>query len=98
MNRRTFLNTMAATGAALSVEAAETDGHTLVCTFKQDGVDWQVYEDLRTRDGALTFTSARGRRVLAKSAEAAFSESNPPYLGLNLAEIGTSGRDLLAEK
>lgn len=102
MDRRSFLHSIAASGVALSANAADapdTEGHTLVCQFKLDGVDWKAYEDLRTRDGALTFVGPRGgKRVMTKSAEAAFSESNPPYLGLNLADIGNSGHDLLAEK
>lgn len=99
MNRRNFLHSLAATGVALSAEAADTtEGHTEVCQFQLAGVEWKVYEDLRTRDGAITFVSAHGRRVLTKSAEPAFTESDPPYLGLRLEDIGTSLRDLLAEK
>ena len=106
MDRRSFLHSLlAAALASSSVEAAsaadapDIEGHTLLTSFKLDAVEWKVYEDLRTREGALTFVSDRGgKRILTKSAEAAFSESNPPYLGLNLADIGTSGHDLLAEK
>ena len=73
-------------------------GHTLVSEFSRNGEPWKVYEDLRTRDGALTFLSASGARVLPKSAEASFAESETAYLGLSLRDIGTSPRDLLAER
>src|SRR5690348_7253257 len=67
------------------------EGHTLVREFKSGATSWKVYEDLRTRDGAITFISASGRsRVLPKSAEAVFAETNPPYLGLDLKDIGMS--------
>ncbi len=73
--------------------------HTLVCEFDLEGVVWKAYEDLQNREGDLTFVSSRGQiRTLSKSAEATFPEANPPYLGLNLSDIGMSGRDLLAEK
>jgi len=50
---------------------------------------WSVYEDLRTREGVLTFISSRGAaRVLGKSAEATFAESDPPHLGLNMNDVG----------
>ena len=73
-------------------------GHTMVCEFKTDTASWMVYEDLRTRDGSITFVSDQGSRMLAKSAEASFATANPPYLGLSLEEIGMTGRDLLAER
>jgi len=79
--------------------APDVAGHTLVCEFKIGGTGWKVYEDLRTRDGVITFISATGvSRVLGKSAEANFAEADPPYLGLKLADIGMSGPDLLADK
>ena len=75
------------------------EGHTLVCEFKMDATSWKVYEDLRTRDGSITFISSRGgKRVLMKSAEASFAETEPPYFGLNLKDIGMTGRDLLADR
>ena len=78
---------------------ADVDGHTLLCEFQFSGKNWKVYEDLRTRDGAIVFLSNQGtKRVLPKSAEAVFAETNPPYLGLSLDEIGLSGADLLADK
>ena len=107
MHRREFFQSLAATAAVQSLSEAaqtaspapDTTGHTLVCEFNIGPAAWKVYEDLRTREGALTFLTSAGRaRVLSKSAEAAFAEANPPYLGLSLDEIGTSGRDLLAEK
>ena len=79
--------------------APDVDGHSLLCEFKIDSTTWKLFEDLRTRDGAITFISSRGTsRVLPKTAEATFAEANPPYLGLSLKDIGMSGRDLLADK
>jgi hypothetical protein len=109
MNRRRFLQNLAVTGAALetaaaerepqSVEPANLEGHTLLSDFSLDSVSWKVYEDLRTRDGVITFVSSRGAtRVLSKTAEPVFAGAEPPYLGLSLQEIGASGPDLLADK
>ena len=106
MHRRQFLQQVALAGAVAEVlpeqvAAQETTtppaGHTLVAEFTQANVSWKVYEDLGLY-GSITFVPAHGAsRVLAKSAEAAFAEGKPPYLGLSLSDIGTSGRDLLAE-
>jgi hypothetical protein len=75
------------------------EGHTLVAQFKLNADRWKVYEDLRSHDGEITFVSeSGGRRVLRKSAEAAFAEADPAHLGLSMDEIGVSGPDLLAEK
>ena len=75
------------------------DGHTLVAEFKLATTNWKVYEDLRTREGSLTFISSLGTsRVLGKSAEATFAEANSPHLGLSMDEIGLAGADLLADK
>ncbi|MGH9604684.1 MAG: Tat pathway signal protein [Terracidiphilus sp.] len=75
------------------------DGHTELSSFVLDGERWTVYEDLRTRDGAITFLSATGSaRVLPKTAEAVFAEPGPKYLGLELSQIGLAGEDLLANK
>jgi hypothetical protein len=53
-----------------------TEGHTLLCSFKLGYADWKVFEDLRTRDGVITFVSSSGDgRVLAKSADANFPEA-----------------------
>jgi hypothetical protein len=82
----------------ISEAAPDVSGHTLVCEFKVEATAWKVYEDLRTRDGAISFISSVGAsRVLSKSAEATFAEADPPYLGLKLADIGMSGPDLLAD-
>ena len=78
--------------------SVNVEGHTLICKFTSDGYDWKVYEDLRTREGAITFVSSQGARVLTKSAEASFAEEATPYLGLTLKDIGTSPRDLLADR
>lgn len=77
---------------------ADIEGHTLVCEFTHDSTRWKVYEDLRTREGAITFVSPSGSLILTKSAEAAFAETETPYLGLNLKDIGMSAADLLADK
>ena len=113
MERRDFLkNLVAVTSSAeiVPVLAANADaqqsapelavdGYTLLSEFQLGPEAWKVYEDLRTRDGSFMFISSRGGRlVLKKTAEANFSEANPPYLGLRLEEIGTSGPDLLADK
>jgi hypothetical protein len=82
----------------LTQQKPDIDGHTLVCELKIGSVDWKIYEDLRNRDGSLTFISARGSRVFSKSAEASFAESTTPYLGLDLKDIGMSAHDLLAER
>lgn len=79
--------------------APDLQGHSEVSEFKLDAVSWKVFEDLRTRDGAITLVSSDGRsRVLPRNGEAAFAEASPPYLGLRLQDIGMSPRDLLAEK
>jgi len=76
----------------------DVSGHTQISEFTLNGTHWKVYEDLRERDGAITFVSPNGSRVLGKSAEAAFATSDPPHLGLSMDDIGLSGHDLLAEK
>jgi hypothetical protein len=83
---------------AAAPAAPDIEGHTLICEFQDKGVAWKVYEDLRTRDGAITFVSARGVKVLPKTAEAAFPGEGPDHLGLSMEEIGMSGPDLLADK
>ena len=84
---------------AASSTAADVEGHTQVCEFKIGATSWKAYEDLRTRDGVLTFVSSTGGvRVMPKSAEASFDESATPYLGLKLADIGNADPDLLADK
>jgi len=76
----------------------DVSGHTLMAEFTLSGTRWKVYENLRERDGAITFVSPNGSRVLTKSAEAAFATGDPPHLGLSMDEIGLSGHDLLADK
>lgn len=79
--------------------APDIQGHTLVCEFDWNSTKWKAYEDLRTRDGAITFVSGQEQvRTLPKSAEAVFAEATPRYLGLNLDDIGLSGADLLADQ
>src|SRR5690348_5204695 len=83
----------------VSASQASTEGHTLLCSFNRRGEQWKVFEDLRTREGVITFVSAAGTaRVLPKTAEAVFAEDGPQYLGLEMKEIGMSPRDLLADK
>jgi len=76
----------------------DVSGHTVMAEFTQNGVHWKVYEDLREREGAITFVSPGSSRVLTKSAEAASATDDPPHLGLSMDEIGLSGPDLLADK
>lgn len=83
-----------ASGASASVE-----GHHRLCTFTRRGEQWTVYEDLRTRDGVITFVSSSGSgRVLSRNGEAVLPEPGPAYLGLELSQIGMAGPDLLADK
>jgi len=90
----TAFEASATSGAGLDIE-----GHTQISEFRIDATIWKVYEDLRTREGTITFVSARDEaRVLRKSAEASFPEAGPAYLGLDLKDIGTTGADLLAER
>lgn len=114
MNRRRFLQTAAAAYAGIShlsqpatpraatptaAIVPDIEGHTLISEFKIDATTWKVYEDLRTREGVMTFVSSRGGvRVLGKSAEATFADTAPPHLGLSMDEIGLAGADLLADR
>src|SRR6266571_1232325 len=85
--------------SATSATSLNLEGHTLISEFKIDSTSWKVYEDLRTREGAITLLSTRdGAHLLRKSAEASFPEPGPAYLGLDLKDIGTMGADLLAER
>src|SRR6185312_1192911 len=82
-------------------QAAPVDvsGQTLHCEFQHGGSTWKVYEDLSKRDGSLTLVPARGNaRVMDKRLEATFTQAATPYLGLKLADIGSSLPDLLANK
>src|ERR1035437_2879826 len=109
MDRRRFLQNLAATSAAMELASAEpapqtaepanTGGHTLLCEFQFESAAWNFYEALRTRDGAIPFVSSRGgKRVLAKPVEPTFAGTEKPYLGLTMQDIGLSGPDLLADK
>ena len=85
--------------ATMASSEVDIEGHTLVSGFEMEGITWKVYEDLRTRDGSITFVSSQGgARVVTKSAEAAFEEADPPFLGLKIEDIGMSGPDLLADR
>ncbi len=86
-----------ANSALGTVAAGEADvaGHTLMCTFTRKGETWKVYEDLRTRDGNITFISAQGlARVLTRNAEETFAAEGPQHLGLDIKDIGMSGPGL----
>lgn len=77
----------------------DVSGHTKLCTFSRNKETWVVYEDLRTRDGVITFVAGDGSgRVLRKTAEAAFASEGPQHLGLDIKDIGLAGPDLLADK
>jgi hypothetical protein len=82
----------------VSPHPVDISGHTLLGEFDLHGTHWKAYEDLRTRDGVITFVSPIGNRVLSKTAEAAFQGEEPPYLGMTLEEIGMAPHDLLADK
>lgn len=83
----------------IASDKAPIEGHTLLCSFERSSEHWKVYEDLRVRDGVITFVSSSGSaRVLPKTAEAVFAEDGPQYLGLDLRDIGMTPRDLLADK
>jgi hypothetical protein len=83
----------------MPASTASLDGHTKVVSFTRDAETWTVYEDLRVRDGVLTFVCSDGNaRVLRKTAEATFASEGPQYLGLNLKDIGMADADLLADK
>ena len=79
-------------------ESFSFEGHTLVSQFRDEGVQWRIYEDLRDRNGELVFVSSSGQNLrLRKSAEASMPEGTP-YLGLALKDIGTTSADLLADR
>jgi len=114
MKRRDFITSLAGTAAGVALgraadamttsanqssSSSSLDGYTLVAEFKLNATSWKVYEDLRERDGGITFVSSSGtRRALSKSADAAFNEVESAHLGLSMDEIGLSGPDLLADK
>lgn len=73
-------------------------GHTRLCGFREDGVDWTVYEDLRSSEGAISFVCAEGVLTLGKRTEAAFASDKPAYFGMELAEVALADADLLADR
>jgi hypothetical protein len=84
---------------SIPAATAPIDGHTKITTFTRNGETWTVYEDLRTRDGVITFVSSAGTaRILSKTAEATFADDGPQHLGLDIKDIGMAGPDLLADK
>ena len=79
--------------------AASVDGHSKLASFTRKSETWTVYEDLRVRDGVITFISSAGAaRILSKTAEATFADDGPQHLGLDIKDIGMAGPDLLADK
>ncbi len=99
MHRREFLQSVALAAAVSTGAEAADENDSPIAEFSLNGENWKVYEDLKTRDGAITFVSSKGvKRVLSKSAEATFADADPPFLGLNPADIGMAGADLLADK
>ena len=83
----------------MPASAASLQGHTKLVSFTRNAETWTVYEDLRVRDGVLTFVCSDGNaRVLRKTAEATSASEGPQYLGLDLKEIGMADADLLADK
>ena len=104
MDRRDFFRSLALTtafsvAAAEAQDASDTAGHTLQCEIQYNGVSWKVYEDLRTREGSITFVPAHGAtRVMGKRPEAVFSQAATPFLGLSREDIAGSLPDILADK
>ena len=57
------------TAARAFQPALQTDiaGHTFLCEFELDSAAWKIYEDLRFRDGVITFVPSRApARVMPK--------------------------------
>lgn len=107
MQRRQFLQQLAGATAVLETApkpvATRTQdspaGHTFQGEFQLGSESWKVYEELTKPEGSITFVSSQGvRHLLEKSAEATFADTEPPYLGLKLADIGMAAEDLLANK
>src|SRR6185312_15197651 len=48
----------------LPAKDVDIQGHTLLCSFKRNTETWKVYEDLRTRDGAISFVSSSGHGMV----------------------------------
>jgi hypothetical protein len=84
---------------AVAADKIDVSGHTFLCSFTRDKETWKVYEDLRTRDGPITFVSSQGQaRVLTRNAEETFAAKEPYYFALDIKDVGMSGPDLLADK
>ncbi|HEY4378756.1 MAG TPA: Tat pathway signal protein [Acidobacteriaceae bacterium] len=97
--QRTASAPMAAGVGTIPAAKASVEGHSKLASFTRKGETWTVYEDLRVRDGVITFVSSAGTaRILAKTAEATFADDGPQHLGLDIKDIGMSGPDLLADK
>src|SRR5579859_3897858 len=78
--------------------AIVTTGHQPLEGFDMDGIHWQVFEDLRDPQGAITLLGPHGGCVLGKRTEACEATAEPPYLGMTLAQIGLADADLLADR
>jgi hypothetical protein len=128
MDRRRFLQGLAATGAVAGLSGINRDqiaaaapaqpsentppappvrvpagslslqGHTSLTSFHQAGNAWQVWEDLRDPDGALTLINGADACVLSKRTEPTYADDGVPYLGLKLADIALAEADLLADR
>src|SRR5947208_11961856 len=69
----TAFEARATSGAGLDIE-----GHTQISEFKIGATMWKVYEDLRTREGVITFVSSKdGLRVLPQSGEPCCPQTEP---------------------
>jgi hypothetical protein len=81
------------------VSPVSVEGYTLLAEFDRGPVHWKVYEDLRTREGALVFVNADGRqRLFPKSLERTFADPAKLYNGQTLREILDSQVDVLGRE
>ena len=46
----------------MHIERVNVDGHTQVATFRREDAEWTVYEDLRTREGAINVEKGSAER------------------------------------
>ncbi len=91
-----LLPSLSASGL-VAANTVSVDSHTRLASFARNGLTWTVYEDLRVRDGVLTFLGSDGSaRVLRKTAEPTFAAQGPQHLGLELKNICLADADLLA--
>jgi uncharacterized SAM-dependent methyltransferase len=80
---------MQAGSGVVPATIASVDGHTKLVSFTRNAKTWTVYEDLRVRDGVLTFVCTDGHaRILRKTAEATFAKEGLQHLDLDIKEIG----------